>query len=360
MQWAGSGFMGILSLFKRAPRSAHDAITTIAGDGFPIGEPAPADPIARERLLPFLRSRSALAMQRLIDRIDGTDKARPETLRAVGSDLVLDLLADTLGAPSPVDPQQLRDLGLDPAEAVALATANLRRRSEPSFTTLGPGVFVSAWRDGNDSARLLLPDMIAALPVTGDPVVLAPVRGMLLVTGADDKNGLLTMAAAAAETLSTSSEPLSAQPLRLRDGEWIDFTGDPVELASLHDLMRGQWIRAYAEQKELLDQLHQQQDDDIFVANHAPMRDRRSGRPFCMTFWADGLSSLLPQADVIAFKTAAEVIVVPWDAAMPIVGHRMAHTEHYPVRLRVDSFPTADELDRLHAVATLAKPVKTG
>jgi hypothetical protein len=79
-----------------------------------------------------------------------------------------------------------------------------------------------------------------------------------------------------------------------------------------------------------------------------------------MTFWADGLSSLLPQADVIAFKTAAEVIVVPWDAAMPIVGHRMAHTEHYPVRLRVDSFPTADELDRLHAVATLAKPVKTG
>ena len=48
------------------------------------------------------------------------------------------------------------------------------------------------------------------------------------------------------------------------------------------------------------------------------------------------------------------------DAAMPIVGHRMAHTEHYPVRLRVDSFPTADELDRLHAVATLAKPVKTG
>lgn len=341
--------MGIFNLFKRAP--THGALAASAG--------GPAAPIERERLLPFLLSRSALAVRQLTDRIEGTDRTRTETFAAIGGDLLVDLRADGPGAPASVDPQQLRDLGLDQAAAVALATTNLRRRSAPSFTSLGPGVFVSAWRDGDDAARLLLPDMIAALPVTGDPVAMAPARGMLLVSGADDRNGLLTMAAAAGEALSSASEPLSAQSLRLRDGAWGDFTPDPVELASLDDLMRGQWIRAYAEQKELLDRFHQQQDDDIFVANHAPMQDRRSGRTFCMTFWADGLASLLPRADVIAFKTATEVIVVPWDAALPVVQHRMTQTEHYPVRFRVDSFPSVEELDRLRAVATLAKPVKT-
>jgi hypothetical protein len=90
------------------------------------------------------------------------------------------------------------------------------------------------------------------------------------------------------------------------------------------------------------------------------MQDRRTGRAFGMTFWADGMSSLLPRADTIAFKPQAEVILVPWDAAMPIVGHRMTRTDDYPIRHRVDSFPSVDELEQLRAVATLAKPVKTG
>ena len=65
-------------------------------------------------------------------------------------------------------------------------------------------------------------------------------------------------------------------------------------------VVRGQHLREYAEQKELLDQLYALQDDDIFVANYAPMQDRRTGRAFGMTFWADGMSSLLPRAVVIA------------------------------------------------------------
>jgi hypothetical protein len=356
--------MGILNLFRRAARPTHEAAVA-TGEGLAainghlqarLSAPVAIGP---ELLLPFLRSRSALARQRLLDQIMGTPTTDAAPIRAIGSDLAVDLFADQMGSDIVIEPQQLRDHNLEPARAFELAMANLLDRSTADFTTLGPGVFISDSNDGHASSRLLLPQRISALPVKGDPVAMVPVRSMLLVTGADDKNGLLTIAAAAAEALSLSKDPLSAQPLRLSHGEWIDFTSDAVEYASLHDLMRGQHLREYAEQKELLDQLHAQQDDDIFVANYAPMQDRRTGRAFGMTFWADGMSSLLPRADVVAFKTADEVILVPWDAALPIVGHRMTQTEHYPIRFRVDSFPSVDSLDRLRAVATLAKPVKT-
>lgn len=358
--------MGILSLFKRAARPMPDAApangdAVAAIDGRLRAQVhASAASLGPELLLPFLRNRSSLARQQLLDRIMGTQTMRLAPIRSIGSDLAVDLFVDHMGSDIAVEPQQLRDLGLEPGPALELATANLQKRSDGSFTTLGPGVFVSGWNDGHASSRLLLPERIAALPVKGDPVAMVPVRAMLLVTGADDKHGLLTMAAAAAETLATSGEPLSAQPLTLSRGQWVDFAPDPVEFASLHDLMRGQSLREYAEQKELLDQLYAQEDDDIFVANYAPMQDRRTGRAFGMTFWADGIASLLPRADVIAFKTAAEVILVPWAAAVPIVGHRMAETEDYPIRFRVSSFPSTDELEQLRTVATLAKPVKSG
>ena len=356
--------MGILNLFRRAARPTHEAVAaTCDGPAAINGQlhaklNADATFIGPEHLRPFLRSRSSLARQQLLDQIMGTTMAAAPT-RAIGSDLTIDVFADHMGADIVVEPLKLRDLDLDPVQALEVATANLRERSTAEFTTLGPGVFVADPNDGYASSRLLLPERVAALPVKGDPVAMVPVRSMLLVTGADDRNGLLTMAAAAAEALSLSRDPLSAQPLRLTSGVWADFMSDATEYASLRDLMRGQHLREYAEQKELLDQLHAQQGDDIFVANYAPMQDRRTGRAFGMTFWADGMSSLLPHADVIAFKTADEVILVPWDAGMPIVGHCMTETDHYPIRFRVDSFPSVDELHRLRAVATLAKPVKT-
>jgi hypothetical protein len=123
--------------------------------------------------------------------------------------------------------------------------------------------------------------------------------------------------------------------------------------------MRGHWTRDYAEQKQLLDQLHGQSGEDILVAAYAPMQNRNTGKPFCMTFWVDGFVNLLPRADSVVLKSAAEVVVVPWRAAMAVISHRLAPTDHHPIRYRADAFPSAAELEQLRAVATLAKPMKS-
>jgi hypothetical protein len=337
--------MGLLNPFDRSPQSVRAGL-------------ASSESVRTDALLPGLRSWWSFAGEALTDRIFGTEAPGAPAVSHIGSDLGVALMADGTGGASAVSGAQLQASGLAPEAALSAALDNLRARSAPAFESLKPGLFFSRWCDGYDASRLLLPDLVAALPVKGDPVVLAPTRNALLVAGADDRSALLALADAGAETLSTTDQPLSARPLRLRDGTWTDLALDAEELAPFCDLLRGQWTREYAEQKQLLDQLHAQNGDDIIVADYAPMQNRHTGKPFCMTFWVDGFVNLLPRADSVVLKSAAEVMVVPWRAATAVVAHRLAPTDDHPVRYRADAFPSADELGQLRAVATLAKPAK--
>jgi hypothetical protein len=339
--------VGLLNPFNQAPEPAPDNVV-------------PSDFLKIDTLLPTLRSWWSFASEALTDRIFGTEAPCAPAVSHIGSDLGVALTAEGTGVEAAITGAQLQASGVEPEAALSTALDNLRPRSAPAFERLEPGLFLSQWRDGYDAARLLLPDLVAALPVKGDPVVLAPTRNTLLVAGADDHGALLALADAGAETLSTTDQPLSARPLRLRDGQWTDLALDAEELAPFYDLMRGQWTREYAEQKQLLDQLYAQSGDDILVASYAPMQNRHTGKPFCMTFWVDGFVNLLPQPDAVVLKSAAEVMVVPWRAATAVIPHRLAPTDDYPIRYRAESFPDAAELEQLRAVATLAKPVKAG
>jgi hypothetical protein len=339
--------MRLLNPFNRAPQSTADDF-------------ASSRSVRVDTLLPMLRSWWSFAGETLTDRIFGTEAPCAPAVSHIGSDLGVALIAEGADPAAAITGAQMQANGLEPEAALSMALDNLRPRSAPAFESVKPGLFLSQWRDGYDASRLLFPDLVAALPVKGDPVVLAPTRNKLLVAGADDMESLLALADAGAEALSTTDQPLSAQPLRLRDGKWTDFALDAEALAPFCDLMRGQWTREYAEQKQLLDQLHAQSGDDILVASYAPMQNRHTGKPFCMTFWVDGFVNLLPRADAVVLKSAAEVMVVPWRAATAIIAHRLASTDDYPIRYRAEAFPDAAELERLRTVATLAKPAKAG
>lgn len=311
-----------------------------------------------DALMPILRARSACANEALADGIFGESVAHLQPVGHLGPDLLIALSADSGSGCALVEREQLQALGMQEADAFETSIVNLLRRSAPRFTSLTQGVFVSDWNDGFDASRLLLVHLFSSLPLNGDVVAMAPTSGRLLVTGADDERGLQSMAEAAADALSATDRPLSALPLRLRDGSWTSFA-EAAGMEPFQDLQRGQWLRDYAEQKQLLDQWHAQEGQQILAADEIAMLDRKTCRPFCLTFWADGVASLLPRADAIGFKNAGEVMLVPWSAALAITGGRMIKTDHYPDRYRVDSFPGDAELAQLRASATLAKTVKT-
>ena len=105
----------------------------------------------------------------------------------------------------------------------------------------------------------------------------------------------------------------------------------------------------YGDQKPLLEQLYQQQGDDVFVASCSGISggDIAGSASYCV--WAKGVVSLLPKTDKIAFMEGEglQPAIVDWDQASAVVGDLMELQEIYPVRYRVEGFPTSEQLAAL-------------
>jgi uncharacterized protein YtpQ (UPF0354 family) len=320
-----------------------------------------AQGVTVDRLRPVVRNRAFFATAKLADMVDGSGDQCASPVMAIGSDLAVALVADSPRTTMFVKEEHLGALGLSQEDALKAALDNLRRHSEPKFTAMGPGVFASGWEDYYDSSRLLLPEVLAGLGVKGDPVAMVPARGTLMVTGADDRQGLITMTAAAAEIWAESEAPLSAQPLRLHNGTWQDFPVDGPDFTTLREALRDQRAHEYAEQAEALGQLCQARGEDIFVATFGVMRPKvdDAAERVSWATWSVDVDTLLPLTDVIGLKTETDVVLVSWSKALPIVGRYLQPTEHYPPRFRVNAFPNDAELDQLRAAAMLVKPIAT-
>lgn len=117
----------------------------------------------------------------------------------------------------------------------------------------------------------------------------------------------------------------------------------------------------YEDQKNLLDRLHAEQNNDVFVSNFMAVHPR-PGSEFSITFLSSGSTdTLLPKADRIRFlrqavdaKTGialaqeADVVEATWADAMEIAGSMFEPVAGlYPERYRVRRFPEAEMWSRL-------------
>jgi hypothetical protein len=90
----------------------------------------------------------------------------------------------------------------------------------------------------------------------------------------------------------------------------------------------------YEQQKKFLDEVHERDGTDIFVANYTPLR-RQSGEVYSCCSWAP-CASLLPRTDEIAIFDAdaqldkgAQPVMVTWADAIEVVGHHMKRDERF-------------------------------
>ena len=106
---------------------------------------------------------------------------------------------------------------------------------------------------------------------------------------------------------------------------------------------------ALEDQKRLLDALHEKTGADVFVASHVVTKNNATGALSSYTTWSEGVHSLLPEADLIAFYRPAtqETFLVPWEAARAIVGHRMKSMDLHPPRYEAAQPPDEAEFARL-------------
>jgi hypothetical protein len=313
---------------------------------------------ARPMLLPRVRERFYHASLRLRMRIDGMD-GDLSMARPFNDDLTVELVLDYPDAIRTISADTLQAWGVSFEEALAVAKDNLWKKSNENFEPLMPGLWRSPWADSHDASRLFLHELVWQQQVKGPHVAMVPNRDLLLVCGADDADALGAMATVADKMLQ-ENRPMTGIAFRLEGSRWVPFLppeGSPAREPLRQVAMRSRGMD-YAEQNELLDALHQKTGEDVFVAAQRVMA-REDGTWFSMTTWVDGVTNaLMPEADLVTFgrhrsraaggKGESTVLgYADWERVRRVAGALMQPTDLYPVRYRVQKFPSEEMLAQM-------------
>jgi len=299
----------------------------------------------RAKLLPAVRARSYAESVRLSARLAGT--ALPGTsVAALGDDVVTVIAVDDADSMSIVTAAQLDAWGVSFDEALDAALDNLRAIPGGGFARGPDGVMIGDWNDAYDSSRLLLPDLVHRAGI-GDPVAMIPTRDGILLAPAGDRRALLAMLALASTASQEQGRTVSAAMYHFRNSSAEPYVPDDEEVArGLAQLRQRYLADDYADQKTLLDDLHDKHDIDLFVASFVLVQDNHARQEFSLCTWSEGVDALLPKSDRIALVRfneqgeAQRAGMYDWDTVSAVAGHLMTpEPDTYPIRYRVRQFP---------------------
>lgn len=155
--------------------------------------------------------------------------------------------------------RQLAAWGIEFDQAIEVAYQNLIARSGGSFEMLVDqetglsSVYSSTWHDGYDSSRLIIDELLKQFKVHGDHVIGIPDNNQLLITGSEDRRGLLALYQMLADAQNLQ-QPLPPVLVHKTESGWQRFA--PPMLDPLNPLLRGLETAylsdIYASQKALL------------------------------------------------------------------------------------------------------------
>jgi uncharacterized protein YtpQ (UPF0354 family) len=306
---------------------------------------------ASHDLLPGIRSRMMFEHTALRMKLDGhTDFNWP--YHPLGEFLGIGLIYDLPSSMVQVQQHLLEQWKATFEEAYEVACENLRAITKHTLNEAAPGVWMSPWKDNYDPSRMLLIDYIRHHEVAGDPVVMVPNRDTLLLAGSEDPAGLAKLVEIA-EDAHEHPRPLSVIAYRLTDAdEWVPFL--PAEEHPRYKQFRLLQVKSfgsdYNDQKAVLDELHEKEGKDIFVASYSAveMKETAEIRSYCV--WSEGVVGYLPKTDYIYFfrpkddESGDVVATVPWADAEMVLGDRLKPLGIYPERYLVEGFPTEEEI----------------
>jgi uncharacterized protein YtpQ (UPF0354 family) len=300
---------------------------------------------AKHDLMPVVRSRTYHEIVKLLAACEhGKDTDWPQQI--IAENLSVSVVYDLPEAMRTIRQEDLDAWGVSFYEALEVAKDNLRQLQH---AFLGPqegeGIYMSATHDNYDASRLLLLDTIRQFRVKGDCVAMIPNRDTLIVTGSDDEDGLKGMLALAKDALQ-QPRPDTALAFRLDGEDWVPWMPDATHplFGEFRMLLIQSFGRDYENQKSLLDRLHAERGQHIFVASYQAMKNTETGRVFSYSLWPKGAVTLLPRTDRIAFvEVGKDSLLADWDRAAEVLGGLMKPMAIYPERLHVSEFPTEEQ-----------------
>jgi hypothetical protein len=301
-------------------------------------------------LLPVLKARSGLEYLNLQARVQRDAQFSSIPYRPITEYLALALCCDTANAIMYISQSHLDEWHVTYDDLIGKAKENLQALPTRNFGSPMPGVFISNYQDTYDATRLVLPDTLSQLPISGTPVVVVPERNYLIVTGSEDVQGLCYVANICEKALETSRF-ISARPLVPAGEGWVEYHLAPAHAAykKFKYCITREIAQEYMDQKQLLQQLYAATGEDIDAGKFLVFESVQKGL-FSCAMWMKGVTSLLPVTDYVAFLDTPENALgqMPWEEAISKLGDLMKpEPELYPVRYRVSSFPSTEQLGQL-------------
>ena len=226
-------------------------------------------------------------------------------------------------------------------EAMEAAKANLAETSR-MYSKISDSLVSFLSGDSYDVGRILLTDQIRDMGLSGRPVAMVPNRDSAYVTGEDDEAGLAMLAALAAPGLEESYR-LSGIPLVLDGDIWVDWMPPPdhPSYRTFRDLELKTLGPLYAEQKQLLEAIHERDGTEVFVASFSVV-EKPGEELVSYCVWGEGVEVLLPVTQKVVFVReggGGPVALGSWERVREVVGDLLEPTELYPARFRVREFP---------------------
>lgn len=335
---------------KASPGSRSHLMRCAAGVVLLGNSPRQLEEI-KKRLRPIVRS----CADRSNALLEGASHAPTQVHRPLAEGLEILLCCNWPGVMEYVTHGQLDVWGWSEDEAFDLAYANLRAHSAKPMQQCEGGVWAGEWSDEEDSARMLLPDMLQQ-HVSGQAVVMVPARGCLLLVGDDSEPALAAMLKRAIPFLQLE-HIVAPGMLRLVRGKWQPFA--PAELTRrLNSMRKHAEALEYQRQHDTLQARLDLGRERLQVGSYIVGRMGAEQVRASACKWMRGAFSLLPRTDFMRFSDPADeswTITVPWDVAQPIIGALMEKTEHWPPRYKVMTFPDPMQLEQLREAEERAR-----
>ena len=302
---------------------------------------------AKSKLMPILRSRSMIEYMAL----GAGDNASVTNLLAAqpfSTDTAIMLAYDTEHSMMSLTESALADWGVSFTTALAAATDNLRDATVASFEQVMPGLFIGTWNDSYDTSRALFADVVYQVGVGGEPLVMIPTRGRIMVVSDNDCAAQLAMIGLARQFVAEEGRQVSALMYKYEQGRAVEYApSDPDVAALMAEFRRSTLANDYAGQKEMLEKSHEKNGTDIFVASYQVLSSKQTGYEASFTVWTENVDTLLPETDLVALVSTAELEegrsgppkLVAWRDLQAATGAFQRLPDRYPARYKPVNFP---------------------
>jgi hypothetical protein len=240
--------------------------------------------------------------------------------------------------------------GVSMDEVWAKALENLRDLASDKWQTLAPGVYQSLWRDGYDTSRMFLTDMIRRLSLTGRPVAFLPTRDALIVVGDRDERGLLAASAYAADIFKDAPRPCTLEPFVLTDDDrWTTVaSGIPLHENLVNGGLRDQ-LEIQGQSTLVLRKWLEFKQEDVFAAHL--MQKQVGEQTRTLAAWPQ-VPCLLPRADEVVIQVEEpDGLRVAWEDLESLGLVPEPEPDWWPARYRFEAVPSTDQLTRLKGLA---------